>query len=124
MYPSALNTLGDHLKKRRFDLAITWKAVAAQLRTDVTTVANWVSGRSHPVLRHWPRILRWLEYDPRPEAGTIAQALKRYRVGQGVSQKQFAKQLGVDPATLSRWERNHRLPNGEPFQRVKAAIQT
>src|SRR5205807_818571 len=28
-YPSALNTLGDHLQKRRLELGLTWKAVAA-----------------------------------------------------------------------------------------------
>ncbi len=39
------------------------------------------------------------------------QTLKRRRTRLGYSQRQFAARLGVDPMTVSRWERGvHRIP--------------
>ena len=33
-------------------------------------------------------------------------------LAQGVTQQEFASQLGVDPGTLARWERGEREPQG------------
>jgi len=64
-----------------------WKDVAKRIGTDATNIALWSKGHSAPGLKFWPNIIQLLEYDPRPEATTLGQALRRHRAGQGLSQK-------------------------------------
>ena len=101
-----------------------WKDVAEAVGTGATNVANWSKGRSAPGLQFWPSIIRFLGYDPRPAADTIGQALKRHRAGQGLSQKQLAETLRVDPCTLALWERDERVPTGEFLGRVQTVLLT
>jgi transcriptional regulator with XRE-family HTH domain len=42
----------------------------------------------------------------------------------GLSQRQAAKAIGVDPTTWRGWETGHRRPEGEFAQRIKAFIET
>lgn len=122
-YPNEMNTLGDHLQKRRLDLNLLWKDVATEIGTDATNVAYWRRARTTPGLKFWASIIRFLGYDPRPAPKTLGQALRRHRTGQGVSQKELANQLKVDPSTLARWEREERIPVGEFQQRVLAVLE-
>jgi transcriptional regulator with XRE-family HTH domain len=117
-----LNTLGDHLQKRRLDLGVQWKDVAEQIGASATNVALWRAGRTAPGLRLWPGIIRFLGYDPRPKATTIGDQLKRHREGQGVTQKELARHLGVDPATLAGWERGERQPAGRLLTLLQAVV--
>jgi DNA-binding XRE family transcriptional regulator len=41
-----------------------------------------------------------------------------YREGKGWSQKRLADEVGVDPTTLARWEREERQPAVECCQKV------
>jgi predicted transcriptional regulator len=45
--------------------------------------------------------------------------LVRQRTSLGLSQKEAAKRLGVDPSTLAKWERGERKPAGLFLGRVK-----
>jgi transcriptional regulator with XRE-family HTH domain len=109
-YPKELKHLCDHLQKRRLDLGLTWKAAAEEMDIDSTTLTNWTKRRTQPDLRCLPRIVRWLGYDPLPEARSVGQALVRHRQVRGLSQRQLADILRVDPSTLGRWERDERTP--------------
>jgi len=40
-YPKEINTLGDHIKKRRLDLGMLQVQVAEKIGADVTTIRNW-----------------------------------------------------------------------------------
>ena len=57
-------------------------------------------------------------YNPLPEAKTLAEQLVRRRTTLGMSQKEAAEEMGVDPATLARWERGEREPTGEMLDGV------
>jgi transcriptional regulator with XRE-family HTH domain len=118
-----LNTLGDHLQKRRLDLGLMWKEVADQIGTGATNVAYWAKGRTAPGLKFCPSIIRFLGYDPRDLAETIGQALKRHREGKGISQKELARHVGVDPSTLAKWERAERGPADDYLTRVQEVIE-
>jgi transcriptional regulator with XRE-family HTH domain len=59
-----------------------------------------------------PAIIRFLGYNPVPEAETLAGRITHWRVSQGISRKKLAKKLGVDESTLARWERGDRAPTG------------
>jgi len=47
-YPRELNTLGDHVRKRRLELGMQQKDVARRLGVDEMTVNNWERHRTTP----------------------------------------------------------------------------
>jgi DNA-binding XRE family transcriptional regulator len=56
----------------------------------------------------YARIIRYLGYDPLPQANTLAEQLVQQRTKLGLSQKESAERIGVDPGTLAKWERGER----------------
>jgi len=62
-----------------------------------------------------------LGYDPftSAEAATIGERIKAFRQLHGLSQKPLAKQLGIDPATLARWEKDL----ARPSKRLKGRLE-
>jgi transcriptional regulator with XRE-family HTH domain len=106
-YPKEPVTLGDHIRKRRLDLGLFQKDVAVAIGVDTCTITNWEKGHSEPELRFVPRIIAFLNYEPDgPEPVTLGERIKRYRYLGGITQEQVAKQIGIDPGTLSRLERS------------------
>ena len=65
-----------------------------------------------------PSIIRFLGYNPLPPAIGWAERLVQGRTALGLSQKQAARQMSVDPSTLARWERGEREPAGTFVIRV------
>jgi len=121
-YPSVLNNLGDHLKKRRLDLGLNQKKAAKLLGCHATSVANWTRGTSAPRLAQWRRLIEFLGYDPRPEPTELSGRLLAFRTRLGMSQECMAERLGVEPGTLGRWERGARAPEGKFLARVFGLI--
>ena len=70
-----------------------------------------------------PAIIRFLGYNPLPEAEGWGQRLVRYRTTLGMTQKEAACQLGVDQGTLAKWEQGEREPQGAFLDRVKRFLQ-
>jgi transcriptional regulator with XRE-family HTH domain len=112
--------LGDHIRKRRLDLGLLQKDVAAVLRVDTTTINNWEHHRCQPRLYLFPRITQFLGYNPFPkiENPAIIEAIKTYRLNHGLSQKKMAKLLGIDPTTLARWEKGKAAPSRQLSRRL------
>ena len=117
--PVAPQTVGDHIRKRRFGLKLLQREVAEQLGVDTTSVFNWEGNRSSPEIRYMPAIIRFLGYNPLPAAHTLSERLVRQRKSLGLSQKESAERLGVDPSTLAKWERGEREPAGRFVDIVK-----
>ena len=67
-YPTELVTVGNRIRKRRLDLGLLQREVAAEIGVDASSVYNWENGRTEPELRHLPAIIRFLGYDPKVEA--------------------------------------------------------
>ena len=110
--------VGDHVRKRRLDLKLIQRDVAKLIGVDATTVFNWEAGRATPELRHMPRIIAFLGYDPSPAPASLPERLVRFRTVRGLSQNDLARMLGVDPTTLSRWETGKKSPIPEHQKRV------
>lgn len=68
------------------------------------------------------RVVKFLGCDPIQSGDTLAQRLVNHRKAIGTTQEDFARQIGVDPSTLARWECGVRLPTGEFASRVAAAL--
>ncbi|OGQ13087.1 MAG: hypothetical protein A2026_07180 [Deltaproteobacteria bacterium RBG_19FT_COMBO_46_12] len=59
-----LETIGDHIRKRRMDLKLTQKEVAEKLGVDKTAIQFWENNRVKPSLGNIPKIIEFLGYDP------------------------------------------------------------
>ena len=105
-YPKNLVTLGDHLRKRRLDLGLFQKDVAVTIGVDTNTITNWEKNGGGPQLQFIPKIADFLGYElPTAKSSTLGERILQYRYLRGISQKKLAKQIGIDPTTLSRLER-------------------
>lgn len=50
--------------------------------------------------RHWPAVIAFLGYDPSPEPQSFGERIQVARRRQGLSQKELAGSLGLDPVTV------------------------
>jgi transcriptional regulator with XRE-family HTH domain len=48
----------------------------------------------------------------------------RHRTSLGLSQKDAALKIGIDPGTLARWERGERKPTGASLGRVEQFLKS
>jgi DNA-binding XRE family transcriptional regulator len=90
-------------------------AVGMHFRFSVceSSIFNWESNRSKREIRLMATIIQFFGYNPLPEANSLAENLVRRRTTLGLSREGAATEIGVDAATLARWERGEREPLGE-----------
>lgn len=98
-------TLGDHVRKVRIENGLSQKAVSKIFSVTEDCITFWENERSQPQVRYYPIIFHFLGYYPfAHETGSIAGKLKQVRYCNGWTRKVFANVLGVDVATVTRWE--------------------
>jgi transcriptional regulator with XRE-family HTH domain len=122
-YPKQLNHIGDHIRRRRLDLGLTQREAAKQMGVKFGALKLWERGRFDPTVSSLPRVAEFLGYEPKPKPSSFAQRLSWHRQVRGLSQAAMARQLGVNPRTLSRWESGEREPAGELRATVEVALQ-
>ena len=84
-----------------------------KIGVDIASIRNWETNRSKPGVEHMPAVIRFLGYNPLPPPNGWSERLVQCRTLLGLSQKESAQQIGVDPGTLARWERGERVPAGK-----------
>ena len=109
-YPATPKTMGEEIRKRRLDLNLRQIDVAKIVGCDEMTVVNWEKGYASPRIHHMPKVVEFLGFNPLQQCDTLAQRIVSHRTALGITQKEFARQLGIDPSTLARWERGERNP--------------
>lgn len=109
-YPREINSLGDHLRKRRLDLGFLQREVAEKIGVTEATIWNWERQRTQPEIRFIARIIGFLGYDPIPEPELFPEKLKIYRLRLGLSQRKLAIKLKIDPSTIRSWEKGRHRP--------------
>jgi transcriptional regulator with XRE-family HTH domain len=122
-YPRKLESLGDHLRKKRLDLGLLQKDVARMIGVKEETIYNWENNRSSPQLHYAPGIIEFLGYVPfSEEPKTLGERIVNHRRLHGITQEELAHRLGVDPSTLARWERNESQPLKRHVGRLTAFL--
>jgi DNA-binding transcriptional regulator YiaG len=109
-YPATPKTLGEEIRKRRLDLNFRQIDVAKIIGYDEMTVVNWEKGYASPRINHRPKVVEFLRFNPLQKCDTLARQIVSPRKVLGITQKKFARQLGVDPSTVAKWERGEREP--------------
>jgi transcriptional regulator with XRE-family HTH domain len=103
-YPEHPRTLGEHIKKRRLELALTQAQAAKVLMISPSTVLNWETGCTSPSIRYLPSVFTFLGYYAFPEPTTVGERLLQNRRKRGWSIREAAEALGIDPGTWRDWE--------------------
>jgi len=105
-------------------LRLLQREVADKLGCDEATVHNWEINRTSPQLRFIPRIIQFLGYMPDDtQVEGLGQQIVAARRRLGLSQRELARRLVVDPSTLGRWERNEGRPDASESDVQLAAQQ-
>ena len=122
-YPKTLNTLGDHIRKKKLDLGLLQKEVAKILCTTESTIWNWENNYVTPSLYCIPKIIEFLGYVPFDTSNkTLRDKIIIYRKLLGISQGEFARLIGIDPSTLGNWEHGKTKPNLDKLTKFIANI--
>ncbi|MCX6968035.1 MAG: helix-turn-helix transcriptional regulator [Verrucomicrobia bacterium] len=122
-YPSTPKTIGEAIRKRRLDLGLKQREAAKRIGCNYLTLVNWEKGHFSPRVNHMAGVVQFLGYNPLPTGSTIAEQLVAHRKAHGLTQKNFARELGVDPSTLAKWERGDREPKGNFLERILSAMK-
>ena len=112
--------MGEHLKKARLDRGMQQKEAAPEIGCDPASLLYWEKGRAAPEVRFWPAILRYLGYDPRPAPEGFGGRLRAAREAEGLSERELARRLGLDPGTLAAWERGKVR---RPYPRIREVFE-
>ncbi len=99
-------------------MGLLQREVAERIGVHEQTLRHWEAGQTDPVIQWLPGIFLFLGYDPRQVPEGIGPRLQHLREGLGISQEAMARELGVDPGTLGRWESGQRKPKGKYLAKV------
>ena len=104
-YPLELLNVADHLRKRRLELTLTKAEAGRRLGIGPWTYTRWESGKMTIEVHYYPRIIGFLGYNPLPEPSSIAEAVRRARMSQGLPRWALARRLGIQyEGTIQRIE--------------------
>jgi transcriptional regulator with XRE-family HTH domain len=109
-YPAGINTLGDHLRRKRLDVGLLQREVAERIGVDATTIYHWEKQGTQPEIRFIALIIEFLGYNPFRQPKSFTERIKTYRLKLGLSQRKMAEELGIDPSTLGGWESGQQKP--------------
>ena len=107
-------TVGEMIRKRRLDLGLRQIDAAKMIGCEEMSVVNWEKGRHSPT-RQSPR----QSFNPFQDGDTLAHRFVSRRKELGITQRNFAVELGIDPSTLARWERGERKPKGRVATKIE-----
>lgn len=97
--------IGTHIRKRRLDLKLFQKDVAALFGVSEDIVAYWEKGRSKPSTRYLPVIIDFLGYTPFSiEAQNFGERIRLCRLTSGLTNAQMGKIMEVHGSTIISWE--------------------
>jgi DNA-binding XRE family transcriptional regulator len=100
-------TIGEHLSQHRAKTKELQREIAASLGITKESYHNWENGKSMPLPSYYPKLVKWLGYDPLPTPTTDGEKLKNKRLLSGLPQKQAAKEAGVDHQTFTLCEHDN-----------------
>jgi transcriptional regulator with XRE-family HTH domain len=104
----------------RLDRGLWQKHVAKEIGCSKASLTNWEKGHAEPELRFLPAILAFLGYDPRPEPATLGGQINAAREAAGLSERELARRLGLDPGTVAAWERDEVR---RPYPRIRRVFE-
>jgi DNA-binding XRE family transcriptional regulator len=97
------------------------KQLAEIIGVDKCTIANWEKNRNAPRIRHLPKIIDFLGYQPWDEGyRNLSERIIKERQKLGLSRKKLAHKVGLSPDTIADWEKGKHKPNRELLRTLTA----
>ena len=122
--PAILETIGDHLRKKRLDMGLSQPEVAKLLKVTTDTVTLWELNRNSPTARYFKKILAFLGYLPDLGYGkSLGERLKIARQIMGHTQRQAAAKMKCDCSNIRYIELNARKPQAVTNQKIERYIR-
>ena len=118
-YPREIRILGDHIRKKRLDLGLLQRDVAAKMGVDSDSICHWETGYSHPKVAFIPRIYDFLGYCPWQAPAHFGEWLRMVRHSLGLSRKRLGRYQHIDESTLWRLESGTSVPTRQTEQRLR-----
>jgi len=133
------NTIGEHLRKKRFELGLKQSQAAREMQVSKLTLSLWETDKVYPKWAQQPKITTFLGYDPftNPALGappsnkpigvailspnspiSLGQAIRAERIKQRKTCKMFAAELGVSVKTLWLWEADRNAPSKQTILKI------
>ena len=110
-------TIGEHVRKRRMDLGMLQREVAAKIGVTESSVWNWERG-TEPELVHIPKIIAFLGYVPFECPDDLLGRLRYYKLVNGMSFERLGAAMGRDPEQLVDWLSNGMKPCKRNVQEI------
>jgi transcriptional regulator with XRE-family HTH domain len=111
------------IRKRRLDLKLLQADVPRIIDCSKATVTNRERGHAAPQVGHMAAVVQFLGFNPLSTGSTTAERLVLHRKARGITQKEFARKIGVDPSTLAKWERGQRSPGGRFLGTIETILR-
>lgn len=111
-------TLGDHLRRRRFQLGLYQKDVALQIGVTASTIWNWEHGWTID-LRFMPRVIEFLGYNPIPYPDDPLERVAWYKQVNGLTLEQLGAEMGRDPEQLADWLSGRHRPSRQNQEKIR-----
>ena len=120
-YPANPVTIGEHIRKKRQDDSRLQADIAKIIGVSVSTIWNWEHGTS-PNVKHVPSINKFLEYVPfdRPKNACNLQKLRYYKLINGLTIKQLAKEIGCNHEQLMDWMGGKIRPSKKNMEMIES----
>jgi len=104
-------TLGAAFRERRWSRRLEQWQTAAEIGVSVATYRGWEVNRAAPTVKHLPGAIAFLGYDWRDADESFGNRLRHGRTAAGMSIKELAAVLRVDPSTIQKWETSLHIPS-------------
>ena len=123
-YPTKLNTLGDHLRKVRFDRGLSQPDVAKILKVTTDSIIGWELNRNHPTSKFAKAVINFLGYFPfTGDDHSFGEQLYYARLITGQTQRQVADQIGCDESNLRYIELGQRNPQPKTLKKIQEYVK-
>jgi len=110
------------VKKRRLALHLLQADLAKRCGVHWGSIQNWERGITEPAIRHLPRIIDFLGYDPVPQPEALPARIAWARRRLGMTQKDLAVAIQTDEVTIWRWETGRSNPPDNVLPELKAKL--
>jgi transcriptional regulator with XRE-family HTH domain len=103
-YLTTPKTIGEHIRKKRFDLGLYQEEVAKTIGVNESTICNWEHG-TEPEIRHMPKIIKFLGYIPFecPDEEDVLGMLRYFKLVNGLSYRKLGRLMNKDPMQVRDW---------------------
>ena len=123
IYSLRPQSLGDLLRKARSDRKISIQKLSEILGTSVSSVENWENNRNKVSLKFKPRVFEFIGVCPYDASLAIGPRLRERREFFGLTSNKLAHVLGVDPNSVSAWERGVAKPNSRGNEKIQKFLR-